>query len=194
MTPPRPRRAAGFVEKRQHRFDEGLRLVDIDGMAGGRDHGLLRTGNFRRHVIGGGEERRIVGADHHQRRHLDLGQHLDHPGIALGQHAARGAGEARRVAMAHRRAFAAGGFQHIEAFALEAVGGVARALVPGLAGVVLLEAGPGVDDQQRADAFGMRAIKCQRHVAAERQPADDRLAGTDPSSRAAMSATVSASL
>ena len=167
-------RARQPVEKRHHRLDKRLRLIDIDGVAGGRDHGFSGAGYLRGHVVGSGKERRVIGADHHQRRHLDLGQHLDHLRIALGQHAARGAGEARRVAVAHRRAFAAGGFQHIEALAVEAIGGGARTLVPDLAGVVLLEAGPGIDDEQRADAFGMRAIKCQRHVSAERQPADDR--------------------
>ena len=107
------------------------------------------------------------------------GSDLDHAGIALGQHAARGARQPRRVAMGDAGAFAAGGFQNLQSLALEAVAGVMRALVPGLARIVLLEAGAGVDDQQRADALGMGAIERQRHVAAQRQPADDGLLGAD---------------
>ena len=44
-----------------------------------------------------------------------------------------------------------------------------------LARVVLLEARAGVDDQQRAHPLGMPAVEGERHVAAERQPADDGL-------------------
>jgi len=66
-----------------------------------------------------------------------------------------------------------------KALALEAVPGLLRALVPGFAGVVLLEARPRVDDQQRTDALGMRAIECKRHVAAEREPADGGVPGAD---------------
>ena len=51
---------------------------------------------------------------------------------------------------------------------LEAVAGLMSAFIPGRAGVVFLEAGAGIDDQQRADALRMYAIKRQRHVAAER--------------------------
>src|SRR5579871_4173779 len=34
------------IQKRQHRVDERLRLVDIDRMAGGGNHDLCRPGNF----------------------------------------------------------------------------------------------------------------------------------------------------
>jgi hypothetical protein len=70
-------------------------------------------------------------------------------------------------------------FQNLQALALEAVAGVMRALVPDLAGLVLLEAGAGVDDQERADAVRMGAVERQRHVAAKREPADDRCLGAD---------------
>ena len=43
-----------------------LRLVDVCGMAGGGNHHLLRARDFRRHIVGGGEERRVVGPDHDQ--------------------------------------------------------------------------------------------------------------------------------
>ncbi|MGY3354125.1 hypothetical protein ACVWZK_000788 [Bradyrhizobium sp. GM0.4] len=36
-----------------------------------------------------------------------------------------------------------------------------------------MKPGPGVDDQQRADALWMRASEGKRHVAAEREPAND---------------------
>jgi hypothetical protein len=101
-----------MIEERQHRLDECLRLVDVDGVAGRRDDDLGRAGNFGCHVIGGGEKRRIVGADHHQRRHPDARQGFDHAGIALGQHAARGARQARSIAMADRGAFPAQGLQN----------------------------------------------------------------------------------
>ena len=81
--------------------------------------------------------------------------------------------------MAHVGAFAADGLQHGEALALEAVAGLQRPLVPGLAGLVLLETRSGIDDQQRAHSFRMGAIECQRHVAAEREPADDGAGRTD---------------
>ena len=137
------------------------------------------SGNLCRHVIGGGEEWRVIGADHDQGGHLDIRQRFDHPGVALGQHAAGGARQSRGVAMADTGAFAAGRLQHREAFALKTVAGLKRALVPGLAGLVFLETRAGIDDQQRADPLRMRAIKCQRHVAAERKPADDGAGGAD---------------
>jgi len=49
----------------------------------------------------------------------------------------------------------------------QTVAGLERALVPGVAGLVLLESRPGIDDQQRANALRMRAVKRQRHVAAQ---------------------------
>ena len=120
MTRPLLRRQA--VEERQHGVDERLRLVDVGGVAGGRDHHLLRAGNLGGHVVGGGQERRVVGADHDQRRHLDVGQGFDHAGVALGEHAARGARQARGVAMAG--AGALGGCRSArQALALEAVAG-----------------------------------------------------------------------
>src|SRR5207253_11329263 len=76
-------------------------------------------------------------------------------------------------------ALPAGRFQNLQPLALEAVAGVMRALVPDLARMVLLEAGAGVDDQERADAIRMGAVERQRHVAAKRKPADDRLLGAD---------------
>src|SRR5229473_1644838 len=89
------------------------------------------------------------------------------PAAGITAFFARGARQARRIAMAHHRALAAAGFQDLEALALEAVAGIERAFVPGLAGVVLLEARSGIDDQQRPHAFRMHAIKRQRHVAPE---------------------------
>src|SRR3954447_387563 len=58
---PLPRQA---VEEREDGVDERLRLVDVGGMAGGGNHHLLRARDFRRHIIGGGEERCVVGSDH----------------------------------------------------------------------------------------------------------------------------------
>ncbi len=81
--------------------------------------------------------------------------------------------------MADRGAFAAGGLQNAEAFALEAVGGFMRTPVPGLARVVFLEARPGIDDQQRPDPIRMGAIEGKRHIAPERKPADDGASGAD---------------
>jgi hypothetical protein len=95
------------IKERQHRVDKGLRLIDVDGVSCGGDHHLLRAGNLGRHVVGGGEERGVVSADHDQRRHLDVRQRFNHAGITLGQHAARGAGKTRRIAMRHARALAA---------------------------------------------------------------------------------------
>jgi len=81
--------------------------------------------------------------------------------------------------MGDARTFAAGGFENLKTFPIEAIAGFTGALVPRLAGVVLLEAGAGIDDQQRAHAFGMGTVERQRHIAAEREPADDRPGGTD---------------
>src|SRR4051794_8604579 len=81
--------------------------------------------------------------------------------------------------MAHARSLAARRFQYLESLALETIAGLQRALVPGLARIVLLEAGTGVDDQERARPLRMCAIERQRHVAAEREPADDRRARAD---------------
>src|SRR6266550_1384610 len=85
----------------------------------------------------------------------------------------RAARESRRIAMTHYRALAARRFQNRKPLALKALGGVARALVPGLARIVLLEAGAGVDDQERGHPRRMGAIKGKRHVAAKRKSADD---------------------
>jgi len=98
---------------------------------------------------------------------------------ALGQHAARGARQSRRVAMGDAGALPAGRFQNFQTLTLEAVAGFTRTLVPDLAGIVLLEARAGVDDQERADTIRMGAVERQRHVAAKREPADDRLVGAD---------------
>ncbi len=60
-----------------------------------------------------------------------------------------------------------------QALTLEPRGGVVGAPVPGVAGVVLLEPRTGVDDQERANPLRIGAIKRERHVTAERKPADD---------------------
>src|SRR5205807_10585149 len=99
---------------------------------------------------------------------LDIRQNLDHAGVALDQHAACGACQARRVAMAYRGALAARRFQDGKTLALEPLGGLTRALVPDLARIVLLEAGTGVDDQKRTNALRMCTIEGKRHIAAER--------------------------
>ena len=148
-------------------------------MAGGRDHHLLGARDLGRHVVGRGQEWRVVGADHHQRRHLDAGQGLHHAGVALGQHAARGPRQAGCVAMADAGALGAHLLQHAKAFAVETLARLVGALVPGIARIVLLEAGAGVDDQECAHPLGMAAVKRQRHVVAERQAADNSLVRAD---------------
>src|SRR6516165_3571693 len=60
-----------------------------------------------------------------------------------------------------------------EAAGVEIVGARAGAGVPGLARVILLEAGPRVKQHQRARALGVAGVKGERHVAAEREAADD---------------------
>src|SRR5262245_15161415 len=72
-------------------------------------------------------------------------------------------------ALAHLVAGAEGG----EAAGVEIVGARAGARVPGLARVILLEAGPRVEQHQRARAFGVTGVKGKRHVATEREAADD---------------------
>src|SRR5215831_974047 len=67
-------------------------------------------------------------------------------------------------ALAHLVALAEGG---------EIVGARAGARVPGLARVILLEAGPRVEQHQRARAFRVTGVKGERHVATERKAADD---------------------
>src|SRR5262252_5368382 len=73
------------------------------------------------------------------------------------------------LAVAHLVAGAKGG----EAAGVEIVGARAGARVPGLARFILLEAGPRVDQHQRARALGVTGVKCERHVATEREAADD---------------------
>ena len=61
-----------------------------------------------------------------------------------------------------------------EAFTLEPRRGGFGGLVPAGTCFIAFEAGAGVDDQQRLDPFGVCTVKGKRHVAAQRQPADDR--------------------
>ncbi len=81
--------------------------------------------------------------------------------------------------MAHRGTLPAGRFQNRQTFALEAVAGFMRALVPSLAGVVFLKSRSGIDDQKRPHAIRMRATEGKRHVAPKGKPADDGGLGAD---------------
>src|SRR5262247_2447926 len=72
-------------------------------------------------------------------------------------------------ALAHLVAGAEGS----EAAGVEIIGARAGARVPGLARVILLESRPRVEQHQRACAFSVAGVECERHVAAEREAADD---------------------
>ncbi|MHC2623325.1 hypothetical protein ACVIW2_005357 [Bradyrhizobium huanghuaihaiense] len=161
------------LQERRDRVNKSLGLIDVDGVPSGGDHDLLCAWDLGGHVVGRGEERHVIGANHDQRRHLDIREQFDHARIALGQHAACSKRQTLGVAMTGRGAFARRLLQHVEAFAVEPVGGGERPCVPGLARIILLEAGAGVDDQQRASALRIGAIEGERHVAAERKAADD---------------------
>src|SRR5882762_5806730 len=69
-------------------------LVQVGRMARVGNDRLGRSLDLGRHVVGGGEEIGVVGADEDECRRGNLVERLDHPVILLGQHAARGAGEA----------------------------------------------------------------------------------------------------
>src|ERR1700730_9034636 len=73
---------------------EGGGLVEISGMAGVGDHDFLRAGDLGGHVIGGGEEMAVIGADQYQGRDRDCRQRVDQRAVGLRQHAAGSAGEA----------------------------------------------------------------------------------------------------
>src|SRR5262252_8269786 len=87
-------------EERLDRLIETRGLVQVGRVTRVGNDCLRRSLDLGRHVIGGGEEVGIVGADQHQRRHLDAVERLDHPVVLLRQHAARSAGEARGIAVA----------------------------------------------------------------------------------------------
>ena len=91
------RRHAG-EEPGDHPLELG-RLGDVRRVAGVLDDRQLRAGDLRRHVLRAVEERRILVADDHQRRHGDAGQRLDDGGVALGEDTARGVGQPGRVAV-----------------------------------------------------------------------------------------------
>src|ERR1700757_3669576 len=81
--------------------------------------------------------------------------------------------------MGDTRSLAASRSEHGKAHSLEAFSGLVGPLVPRLARVVLLEAGTGVDDEERGNASWMCAIEGKRHVATQRKPADDRASRAD---------------
>jgi len=82
--------ALDCIEKLHNRLVEQFWLIDIRRMTGFRDHYLGRIWDLCGHVIRGGEERRVVGADDNQRRDPDVRQRLDHAVVALRQHAPSG--------------------------------------------------------------------------------------------------------
>ena len=165
-----------YAAERAERLDrliETRGLVQVGRMARVGNHHLGRSLDLGRHVVGGGEEIRVVGAHEHQRRHLDAVERLDHPVVLLRQHAARRAGEAGRVAMAGQPHLV-GAVERRQTARVEVGGALVRRLVPLRPRLVLLEAGAGVEQHQRAHPLGMAGMEGERHVAAERQAGDDR--------------------
>src|SRR5690242_868491 len=158
---------------------EGFRLIDIGGVTGIGNDRLFRARNLRRHIVERREKRRVVGADDDDRRHLDVGKGLDHARILLREHAATGTREPLGIAMLRGGTFGARIAEKAQAFLFIALGRAQRRLVPAFARLVILVAGTGVDDQERAHALGVARMKRQRHVAAEREAADDGRLGAD---------------
>src|SRR5262249_56348469 len=105
---------------------------------------------------------------------VDRREVVDGAGILLGEHAARGMGEALEGAMmAHRFAhLTARRVERVEAARLELAGTVSRALVPGLARGRIAVAGSRIADHERAHEVGMAAGEGKRHVAPEGPTAD----------------------
>ena len=96
-----------------------------------------------------------------------------HQVVALRQHAARRAGQARRIAVLAHPDFIAGA-ERCQPSRIQIIRPLARPLVPGFASLGVTEAGTGVEDHQRPRHRGVRLVERQRHVAAQRQAADHR--------------------
>src|SRR3990172_2576657 len=63
--------------------------------------------------------------------------------------------------------------ERVEPLLLEAAGDALGLLVPGGAGLVVPVARTGVEEEERANSFGVSEMESERHVAAERESADD---------------------
>ena len=109
-----------------------------------RDHHFLGARDLPRDVVHRHQERGVVGADQHQRRHRDPRQTIDHPGVLLRQHAARRSGQPQRAAvLAHADLVAAA--ERGEALGFQVVAALAGTLVPGVTGLIFFEARAGVE-------------------------------------------------
>ena len=140
-------------------------------MAGIREHDFRRARDFRDHVVGRGEEVGVVGADQNERWYADrLSERITASSRCASMPRAAPAGPvaSRCRLSAHLVAGAEGG----EAAGVEIVGARARRARSGLARVILLEAGPRVEQHQRAVSVqrggrGMRAT-CSRRARGRR--------------------------
>src|SRR5271165_1680091 len=129
--------------------------------------------DLARHVVGGGEKMRVVGADQHQSRYADPVEPGNDAVVGLRQHAARRTGEtARRAMLAGADLVALSECR--EPAGLEVAGALQRPLVPGAACLSFAKPRPGVEQHQRGYHLGMSEVEGERHVAAERETADDR--------------------
>ena len=140
-TRPRSRLGRQSFEKVLDCPVEGRRLMQVGGVPGVGDRHLRRIRDLARHVIGGREKMRVVGADQYQGRHSDLVEPGDDAVIGLRQHAARRTGEAARRAMlagANLVARAKGR----DAACFEVAGALLRPLVPGPPRLGVAKAGP----------------------------------------------------
>lgn len=135
---PKPR------QERLHRRVERLGLVQVGRVPGVRNDDLPCTRDLPRDVIHRRQERGVVGADQHQRRHPDRRQGVDHLRVLLRQHPPRRARQSQRAAvLAHADLVAAA--ERRESLGLQVIAALARALVPCVPRFVLFEARAGVE-------------------------------------------------
>src|SRR5579859_5067457 len=156
------------LEEIEKRCVECARLVNVCAMAGVGDDDFLGSRDLGGHIVGRSDERRIVGPDDDHGRDFDRRQAFDDAGIALGEHAARGAREPVGVTVSRKTDFGAGAAKVAKTLRLKALRPTNGVGVPSIPRLIVLVSRTGVDDQQRAGSFWVRGVKGQAHVAAQR--------------------------